>query len=594
MTTGRQQPAGLTYTGSHEIIPPSEEQIQGILNAIDGHEIERQLVELAGIGGAPIEPTDEQPVRFAANRPALSENDQTAREELIRPLMEGAGMAVLPHPLADIGVFAGRNPDLRPLVLASHTDTIPKADMVDGVYGVFSAIAVIKAMKEAGFVPDRDIIVASYTGEESYRFGSACFGSKAILQGLGDDDMSMRETLDDGSEGQSLEEILGEEDAAVAREPLFGEGKRFKTPHAVIELHVEQDIKLEKSGHDIGVVERIAAPERFKVKIGGDEPLAPEPPKHPHLQYLRIHTAGQSNHSGATDMGTHSRADGLVWTSHLLEDIFKGRRGSDNIAMGQIQIDEPSMNKIPGITEVDLRMSADTPEEMEELIEEINQRVGNKNQQLMSESPLIDEEPISISVAEPEDETDFFDPQKLLPRQKTALMLIKAVEEICSLYSASGVVGTVGTYSMDKTGVIGLSLDVRGMEKASRDMASEQIRRTFESYFQVFSDVDFGERLVGSRDPVKLNGFLVRSMLNLIDQYEIGSAVAMESKAMHDVANAADTGIASALLFVPSRGGIAHDPEAFTAPEHLEKGARALGIGAVKLSQFINDPVPKC
>jgi hypothetical protein len=83
-------------------------------------------------------------------------------------------------------------------------------------------------------VPDRDIIVASYTGEESYRFGSACFGSKAILQGLGDDDMSMRETLDDGSEGQSLEEILGEEDAAVAREPLFGEGKRFKTPHAVI------------------------------------------------------------------------------------------------------------------------------------------------------------------------------------------------------------------------------------------------------------------------------------------------------------------------------------------------------------------------
>ena len=34
--------------------------------------------------------------------------------------------------------------------------------------------------------------------------------------------------------------------------------------------------------------------------------------------------------------------------------------------------------------------------------------------------------------------------------------------------------------------------------------------------------------------------------------------------------------VPAAMLFVPSRGGLSHTPEEFTAPEHCELGARVL------------------
>jgi acetylornithine deacetylase/succinyl-diaminopimelate desuccinylase-like protein len=34
--------------------------------------------------------------------------------------------------------------------------------------------------------------------------------------------------------------------------------------------------------------------------------------------------------------------------------------------------------------------------------------------------------------------------------------------------------------------------------------------------------------------------------------------------------------VPAAMLFVPSRGGLSHTPEEFSAPEHCELGARVL------------------
>ena len=221
-------------------LPGTEELLE---QTIDGQSIEKKLIGIAKVGGVKVDPIPEQPERYATNRLALSENDYKLRREVIQPMMREAGMEVEEHPLADIGIFRGQYPEVTPLVLASHTDTVPDGDMYDGVYGVISAIESVKAMSEIGFKPYRDIIVLSYTGEESSRFGIACFGSRAIFHGLNTKELDSREKQELG--GRSIREVLGEDGAKIASEPIFGEGKKFKKPFAVIELHFEKSALIE-------------------------------------------------------------------------------------------------------------------------------------------------------------------------------------------------------------------------------------------------------------------------------------------------------------------------------------------------------------
>ena len=62
----------------------------------------------------------------------------------------------------------------------SHTDAIPLAGMYDGTLGVIGAIAALKALKEAGFKPERPIDAMMFTSEEPTRFGLGCIGRQAL------------------------------------------------------------------------------------------------------------------------------------------------------------------------------------------------------------------------------------------------------------------------------------------------------------------------------------------------------------------------------------------------------------------------------
>jgi acetylornithine deacetylase/succinyl-diaminopimelate desuccinylase-like protein len=64
---------------------------------------------------------------------------------------------------------------------------------------------------------------------------------------------------------------------------------------------------------------------------------------------------------------------------------------------------------------------------------------------------------------------------------------------------------------------------------------------------------------------------------------EVGAtARRMPSGAGHDAMVLAKR-VPAAMLFVPSRGGISHSPEEFTAPEHCELGAKVLARAVRRL-----------
>jgi acetylornithine deacetylase/succinyl-diaminopimelate desuccinylase-like protein len=144
-------------------------EIGEVLSHIHGAALEQDIIELASIGGRQIDPTPELPVRFASNRLALSEADAEGREHA-QTLMEQAGMRVdIGHPLALVGTHEGSDPDLAPIDIISHIDTVPNGDMYDGVLGVLGGVAVVKALNASGVTLRRTVRVLSLTGEESSR-----------------------------------------------------------------------------------------------------------------------------------------------------------------------------------------------------------------------------------------------------------------------------------------------------------------------------------------------------------------------------------------------------------------------------------------
>jgi acetylornithine deacetylase/succinyl-diaminopimelate desuccinylase-like protein len=544
-----------------------------------GEMIERQLIDLASIGGTRIEPTAEQPERYATRRIALSPEDKKAREDFIKPLMLEAGMEVQEHPFGLIGITVGEDPSLAPLVRLSHTDTVPNGDMYDGTFGVIAEIEAARAMKEAGVKPRRTIIDIALTGEESAAFGFATFGSQSMFHGL-----TAKEFNSTNAQGISIRDSLTPVEIAIVQQPIFGPGTKFGVPHAVIELHVEQGAKLKSEGLDIGIVKAIAAPTRHLVEVGSTS-LTPRASDYDLAQYMQLTVKGQAGHSGTTPMGAKHRADGLVETASYLHPFIAHQLGTekDSLTIGEIRVADGAINKIPGLTTTLLRLNGNTIAEIEEMRESLEIAASDQNRNYDFSYTRFDLQAVSLEeVSKPE--SAFFSQPEMLRRQAASLALVRAVNQIAERHAAEDVVGTVGTFTTTDVGKIKLGVDIRGIDKLSKDTAVAQIR-SMAGRFSTLARVNFGETLSGSGDPVTLDADLVRQAEGAINDFSIGSSEVMFSAAGHDAQNAARAGAASVMLFCQSeRKGLAHHPDAYTAPDNLYKGVRALTALSMKLA----------
>lgn len=542
-----------------------------LLEAINPQNVERGLEELAKIGGKPWKSPSGQEY-LGTNRLALSAEDEEARRNVIVPAMRAAGMHPVQHPLADIGIYHGEDPSLAPVVLMSHVDTVPDGDHYDGVLGVMSAIEVVRALGTTGLRPMRNIMVVSLTGEESARFGFAMFGSRALAHGLTTEELSA------GVKGEpTLREVLGIEDAVRSQEPIFGRPGGYMLPSAVVELHVEQHDSLERSGTNIGVVETIAAPERYEIGFGSD----PIPYLHhtkPFEAYYELQVHGEANHSGATPMGDKHRADGLVATANLLRELDAQ---FDDLHIGEIDIEGEAMNKVPGVVTTKLLLGADTKRERRELAERLNAALANYQSRLPER---FSEDAIQLEAISREQAGTFFETERMQQRQQAAFATILAANRAAHTEAHQNTVATVGTFKTDDTGVITLKLDARGINTQSRTNVVRAIKQQADLYAAGSLPINFGAPLSGSGEPINMSPALVEAAERVIERYGIGSYVRMFSAAGHDAQNMARAGAPSVMLFVPSHNGIAHRPDAYTSPEDIARGTYALGALALELA----------
>ncbi|CAI3802562.1 N-carbamoyl-L-amino-acid hydrolase [Pseudomonas sp. MM221] len=202
----------------------------------------------------------------------------------------------------------------RPLMMGSHIDTVTNAGALDGCYGVLAGLAVIRAYRDAGRLPERSLTVGAFTNEEGVRYQPDMMGSLVYAGGL-----PLQQALDTlGTDGTRLGDELARIGYAGALEP------GAIVPHEYLELHIEQGPLLEAENTLIGVVENLQG-----------------------ISWQQVEVKGHANHAGTTP--THLRHDAGFVASAIVTELraMAVDSGTTLATVGCMQFEPNVINVIP-------------------------------------------------------------------------------------------------------------------------------------------------------------------------------------------------------------------------------------------------------
>ena len=203
----------------------------------------------------------------------------------------------------------------KPVMTGSHIDTVRTGGKYDGNYGVLAGLEVINTCQENGITPLHPLAVAFFTNEEGAGFAPDMFGSLVYVGGL-----SVEEALDtvgiDGARvGDELERI-GYNGAT----PCPG-----ISPHAFVELHIEQGPVLEQIGSTIGAVTGVQG-----------------------ISWQEVTIEGQTNHAGTTPMNMrHDPAYVAADIAVFLRELATRYGGHQVCTVGKIDLHPNLINVVP-------------------------------------------------------------------------------------------------------------------------------------------------------------------------------------------------------------------------------------------------------
>lgn len=259
-------------------------------------------------------------------RLAFSDADRLGRDQFVEWIKQ-AGLDLAIDRIGNVfGIWnPGCDPDVLPVMMGSHIDSVINAGMFDGCYGVLAGLEVIERLKEAGFSPVRPIVVGAFSNEEGVRFAPDMMGSITFAGG-----MSVEDALATvGTDGTTVE-------AELIRIGYAGEhSPGFLKPHVFVELHIEQGPVLEREGIPIGVVENLQG-----------------------ISWQRVTIEGVANHSGTTPMSM--RCDAGHAAARVITFVHDRAEVSNSpmvATVGCIAFEPNAINVIPSkaVFTVDLR-----------------------------------------------------------------------------------------------------------------------------------------------------------------------------------------------------------------------------------------------
>jgi N-carbamoyl-L-amino-acid hydrolase len=270
--------------------------------SVNGARLMKRIMALAEVGAI---------AGGGCNRLALTDADRDGRDVVVA-WMHDLGLDVVVDAVGNIiGTWAvGEG---RAVMTGSHIDTVRTGGKYDGNYGVLAGLEVIETCQQAGIVPPRPLAVGIFTDEEGARFAPDMLGSLVYAGGMTTEQAHDVVGIDGARLGDELARI-----GYLGSVPCPG-----ATPHAFVELHIEQGPLLEVNGVRIGAVTGVQG-----------------------ISWQEVVIDGQSNHAGTTPM--HLRKDPAYAAAELTVFVrqLARRFGGDQVCtVGKIDL-HPNLTNV--------------------------------------------------------------------------------------------------------------------------------------------------------------------------------------------------------------------------------------------------------
>lgn len=274
---------------------------------------------------------------------------ELAGRAYVRQLAREAGLSLREDAVGNIFMrWEGRDAQLAAVATGSHIDAIPFSGKYDGVVGVLGAIEAVRALKQAGYQPQRAIEIIMFTAEEPTRFGLGCLGSRALCGQLTPEKLL---ALKD-KEGRPFDQVRQEAGYTAELATVQLPKDHYK---AFVELHIEQGPRLERAQLPIGVVTSIAAPAT-----------------------LRIQLKGEGGHAGAVLMSY--RRDALLAAAEIALVVEKAALespSSDAVATtGILEVYPGAVNSIPSQVKMEIDIRDTNLESRDAMVKHVQEAAG--------------------------------------------------------------------------------------------------------------------------------------------------------------------------------------------------------------------------
>ena len=279
-------------------------------------------------------------IQAFGNRIAYTEPERQAVAYIVNE-MQTLGLDVHQDEMGGIyGIRKGTNPDEPAIVFGSHTDSVPNGGNYDGLAGIVSSLAVAKNLNDRNIKTERTLVFLAMRIEESTLTGQACSNSKFICGALKSADLDKIPLITEHPDLMDVDVLrvatpLKTLRQAIEKADLHKGYRKLSVLEPFrwgefYELHIEQGHTLTRENKQIGIVESIYAPRRWRMNIS----VPPE--------------KSRGVHDGTTPQPDKPDARVAATEIMFMFDLMLKQYGDEIRAnIGMININGASMNRIP-------------------------------------------------------------------------------------------------------------------------------------------------------------------------------------------------------------------------------------------------------
>ncbi|MGY3693049.1 N-carbamoyl-L-amino-acid hydrolase [Bradyrhizobium sp. USDA 3240] len=253
---------------------------------------------------------------------------------------EDAGMSVRLDTGANlIARLDGSVPDAPPIMLGSHSDTVPSGGRFDGTAGILTALEAVRALQALGYAPRHPIEIVDFLAEEPSEYGVSCVGSRAMAGALEEAMLGYTNAA-----GETLANAIARAGGDSSR---LAEAQR-KDIAGYFELHIEQGSVLQNCNVPLGLVTSIAGILRVEIVFDG-----------------------AADHAGTTPMRDRrdaglAAAELSLWSAQQANEIARRDDGHFVATTGVLDISPNAANVVPGRARMIFDIRAERAVQLEE------------------------------------------------------------------------------------------------------------------------------------------------------------------------------------------------------------------------------------